>query len=402
MEAEVSSVEARSDLGVDARVENEGNGWAGSGANPWHLDQNTESILFLTNESNQPVRIGFQVTANGIHYYLTQLKLQPHETRAINIRQLRDAQLADFRKNKIPATATDGSVSWIRLDNVPVMGRLLVIARHAGMSSSYDCNTCMCPLVFDGSVQVDPGNTHLLPTWYGYLSCFGEYEDCNYNRQWYQETSGATWSSGDTAVATVDGSNPGRIEGIGAGSTIISASYSDCGAYYPPLSGQYSSTCGQIKYSNPSSGGEVAVQKPQFVKVIYSQCGAHTCPSGYNNTLENYIPYQVLDVNQNPIPIAGLTVQEYFSNISSSCYLNGQPVEPTPSNTTTDSTGSFADHVWLCCQLSWSCGVSFNQTFTINGYPVVILANGLTGTHNVIQTMCSNGQGTCPHDYPSP
>ncbi len=103
----------------------------------WHLDQNTESILFLTNESNQPARIGFQVTTQGIHYYLTQLKLQPHETRAINIRLLRDVQLADFRKNKIPATATDGGVSWIRLDNVPVMGRLLVITRHAGMSSSY-------------------------------------------------------------------------------------------------------------------------------------------------------------------------------------------------------------------------------------------------------------------------
>jgi hypothetical protein len=137
MEVEVSSVEARSDLVVDARVENEGNGWAGSGANPWYLDQNTESILFLTNESNQPARIGFQVTTQGIHYYLTQLKLQPHETRAINIRLLRDVQLADFRKNKIPATATDGGVSWIRLDNVPVMGRLLVITRHAGMSSSY-------------------------------------------------------------------------------------------------------------------------------------------------------------------------------------------------------------------------------------------------------------------------
>ncbi len=123
MQAEVSSVEARSDLVVDARVENEGNGWAGSGANPWHLDQNTESILFLTNESDKPARIGFQVTANGIHYYLTQLKLQPHETRAINIRQLRDAQLADFRGNKIPAAATDGSVGWIRIDNVPVMGR---------------------------------------------------------------------------------------------------------------------------------------------------------------------------------------------------------------------------------------------------------------------------------------
>jgi len=327
-----------------------------------------------------------------------ELKLPPRKTRAINIRQLRDAQLADFKKNKIPATATDGSVSWIRIDNVPVMGRLMVITRHQAMASSYDCNTCMCPLVFDGSVQVDPGNTHLLPTWYGYLSCFGEYEDCNYNRQWYQETSVATWSSGDTAVATVDGSSPGRIEGIGAGSTIISASYSDCGAYYPPFSGQYSCTCEQIKYSNPSSGGEVAVQKPQFVKVIYSQCGTHTCPSGYNNTQENYIPYQVLDVDQNPIPIAGLEVNETLFNASSSCPI---PV-PGGSGAKTDATGSFADRVWLCCQQSWSCGASWDQSFTVNSYPVLVLANGLTGSKNHIQTACQNGQGTCPNVYPVP
>ncbi|HEX5483710.1 MAG TPA: hypothetical protein VFZ08_13890, partial [Terriglobia bacterium] len=113
LEAEVSSVESKRDLVVDARVENEGNGWAGSGANPWHLDKNTESILFLTNMSDQSARIGFSITAAGIHYYLTQLKLNPHETRALNIRSLRDAQLADFKKSKIPAAANDGSVSWV-------------------------------------------------------------------------------------------------------------------------------------------------------------------------------------------------------------------------------------------------------------------------------------------------
>lgn len=52
MIAQAASVDARQDLVVDTPTENEGDGWAGSGANPWHLDANTESILFLTDESD--------------------------------------------------------------------------------------------------------------------------------------------------------------------------------------------------------------------------------------------------------------------------------------------------------------------------------------------------------------
>jgi len=59
VQAQVTSVESRRNLVVDSRVENEGNGWAGSGANPWHLDDDTESILFLSNESDTPARIAF-------------------------------------------------------------------------------------------------------------------------------------------------------------------------------------------------------------------------------------------------------------------------------------------------------------------------------------------------------
>jgi hypothetical protein len=146
--AQVSSVDEHQDLVVDTRTMNEGNGWAGSGANPWHVDSQTNSVLFLTDEGNKPVRIGFDITAGGVHYYLTSLQLAPHETRAINIRELRDAQGADFKGNKIPAGATDGSVNWIRLDSVPVEGRMMVIQSQQGMASNYDCSTCNCPAVF--------------------------------------------------------------------------------------------------------------------------------------------------------------------------------------------------------------------------------------------------------------
>lgn len=134
--AEVSSIEAKGDLVIDSPVANEGDGWAGSGANPWRLDDETESVMFLTNMADRSVDIGFQVQAGGVSYYLTDLSLKPRETRAIDLRKLRDAQEADFQGNKIPAGATDGSVHWIRLDNLPVMGRVVVLKRHQRLASS--------------------------------------------------------------------------------------------------------------------------------------------------------------------------------------------------------------------------------------------------------------------------
>jgi hypothetical protein len=89
--------------------------------------------------------MGFSVTANGVRYSLTELLLNPHETRVIDLRKLRDAQLPDFQGKLIPADATDGSVTWVRIDNVPVTGRLAVITRQGGVVSSYDCNMCACP-----------------------------------------------------------------------------------------------------------------------------------------------------------------------------------------------------------------------------------------------------------------
>ncbi len=136
MIAQAASVNAAQDLVVDAHMANEGDGWSGSGANPWHLDATTESVLFLTNESNQPARVGLSITAENVHYYLTSLELAPYETRAIDIRQLRDAQIADFKGHKIPLDATDGAVNWVRLDDVPMTGRLLVIRKGQGTTST--------------------------------------------------------------------------------------------------------------------------------------------------------------------------------------------------------------------------------------------------------------------------
>jgi hypothetical protein len=73
------------------------------------------------------------------------LKLNPHETREIDMRKLRDGQEKDFKGNKIPASASDGSVNWIRLDNVAVSGRMVVLKRHGAMASGYNCQHGLLP-----------------------------------------------------------------------------------------------------------------------------------------------------------------------------------------------------------------------------------------------------------------
>jgi len=220
---EVSSIEEKGDLVIDSRLGNERDGWAGSGAHPWHLDDRTESVLFLTNMGDKDCPIGVHIQAEGSHYYLTDVSLKPHETRAIDLRKVRDEQKPDLKGNKVPAGATDGSVVWTRLDHVPVMGRLVVLQRHRSMASSYDCYICDCdPDFFD--LDIDPAAIALLV--YESILFEGEAwfrEHCNqYQWPYYVD---ASWESLNPPVATIDGG--GTATGQTGGTASIKAQFTD-------------------------------------------------------------------------------------------------------------------------------------------------------------------------------
>jgi hypothetical protein len=234
MVAEVSSVEEQKDLVMDAKVQNEGNGWAGSGGNPWHLDKDTESYEFLTNMGEKPVRIGFKVWADGQIFYLGSLELVPHETRMIDLRKLRDAQETDLEKHRIPAGATDGSVLWLRLDNVPVMGRLAVITRHGGMASSYDCCLCGCPGQYNYTVlipvitcpiTVAVGDQVHAQVWYS-PACGGTY-------YYYDMTTSLGWSSTNPGIFTLSNNPQGLLRSVAVGTaTALAQGTTACQAWY--------------------------------------------------------------------------------------------------------------------------------------------------------------------------
>jgi len=247
--AQVSSIEEKGDLVIDSRVANEGDGWAGSGGNPWHLDAETESILFLTNLSDRPAPIGFHVQAHGVHYYVDDLRLEPHETRAIDLRKLRDAQKPDFHKNKIPADATDGSVVWVRIGNVAVMGQMVVLQRHKGLASNYHCSMCQCgSYLLPWALVVTPSGATINVNSSRQFDATASYVDCYGNVYPLTGHQGFGWWPDPPGVATVSAN--GYVTGVSGGTTTINALFIDCGKWQY----DYFYDCCNCKYDNSPVG----------------------------------------------------------------------------------------------------------------------------------------------------
>jgi len=126
---ELTAVNETSGMASQIGLANEGNGYVGSLSSYWSFDERTDFIVFLTNMGEKECRVGFRIEAGGATYFLTHLKLISHETKPINLRELIDKHEPDFQGSLIPANTTEGRLSYIRLDNVPMMGRVTVVPR---------------------------------------------------------------------------------------------------------------------------------------------------------------------------------------------------------------------------------------------------------------------------------
>ncbi len=127
--AEINVMDDEGDVADTPGVVNEGNGYAGSLSSHWSFDEKSDFLVFLTNMGDKECPVGFRIKVGSVVYYLTDLKLIPHETKVIKLRKLRDKQQPDFRGNLIPASATQGTLSYIRIHLVPIMGRVMMWPR---------------------------------------------------------------------------------------------------------------------------------------------------------------------------------------------------------------------------------------------------------------------------------
>ena len=329
-------------------------------------------------------RLAARVTAGGVTYYLTELSLAPGETRAMDIRQLIEMQKPDFKGHVIPANVSDGSVTWIRLDDVPVSGRVMVISRSAGVASSYDCCVCQCPMSDTGQLTVSPAPIDLAPTGGTSASGTATLTECNQYYEYCDVTGSSAWSSGNTSVATVNSS--ALVTGVAGGSTNINAKYSGTEYYWYQPQGR----C--VAQSIPCSGSCTCnVQAPAYVAWAGSFTDSYQCTSTYSAP-ELLVTYQVEDSSKSPITVAGVSVSEQLSWSSGACSTSDScNSKPTPATWSTDSDGTFTDYIFNCsptCIDGGSCTEAWQQTFSSDGSPLGIVNGSVVGTLNCVSTSC--------------
>jgi hypothetical protein len=209
-------------------------------------------------------------------------------------------------------------------------------------------------------------------------------------------TGSATWSSSDTAVATVAG---GLVTGAAGGSSQITASRSLV------ADGEKALGCGGCpgqQLMTAGAGGNV--KTVGYVSMYSNTASTQTCTDslGHTRTMPSRVVYyQVMDTSSPPAPIkaAGISVAETISFSSSSpCKpSDGCGQKPTAGSWTTDSSGIInqpGDVVVNCsatCVEGGECAEVWEQTFTVEGKSVQIINGTTTGARNCWSADCKNG-----------
>jgi Bacterial Ig-like domain (group 2) len=313
-------------------------------------------------------------------------------TEAVLIGRYGDAEQADLGATRFPSAPPTAPCTGSGSINVAVMDRLVVIGRHGGLASNFDCPGCPCP-PNDTGLSVSPATAYMTPGGTGQMTATGTQTNCNGQNYYYDDTDSATWSSANTAVATV--SSTGLVTGHAGGSAGITASLT--GYTYNPYY-----NCSRQSH-NEVGAGSCDVQVPAYVGVAATSTGSSLCSGSSFSARYLKTTYQVLDSSKSAINMSGMSVAEQLSWTSGICTTsNGCGQKPTAYTWTTDSTGTITipDTIQNCsstCTHGGSCAEDWQQTFSVNGASVGIVNGSATGTLNCITTSCSSSPQGITH-----
>jgi hypothetical protein len=246
--ARLTSADKSGDYSFDVPIKDPMAGsMRGSGGYPWRLDGGHNTVVHLKNTVDKPVHAIVQVRYDGSSYNLERIKMGAHQSVAVDIGQLRDAQQQDIREAVMPTDVESGQVVWFEEEIGSLIGRVEVADIGAGVSASFSCpQGCQCPPSYNSSFMTPSSSAGLV----GGTAQFTEKEmrrDCqglDYGP--YNRTQDSTWTSSNTSVMTV---SAGRVSCLSAGSADILARFQAV---------IYTLNCFN-NVINPGNGGNVAV-----------------------------------------------------------------------------------------------------------------------------------------------
>jgi hypothetical protein len=352
----------------------------------WSTSNGDDTMVTVWNPADEPQDFVFTLFYSGGHY-LHPLHLEPRATLMFNVSEIIHSQLPDSEGNVMPLSVHDGSAE---ISGPHGENEYILVAMDAGLyniqkaTCTVTCKTCMGAVdswVTDNPFATPLGVDHQLT-----------FTVQNHTGVQINDTDngGGGWGSSNTSVATV-GMGTGLVHPVSAGSLTAIVNDADYPLYQTQcIVGGNVLTC---PFETGVSGeGPGVVQKPGFVKVVGTPSNDHSVCSGTG--CEVQVQYQVLDVNATAMAIPNMSVHETTSTVSTPCSVTLQD-----STTWLTNGGGYLlglDLIHLCG--TGSCTATITQTFTVNGYPVLIMgSDGITtGTKNVITITGTNGQISCP------
>jgi hypothetical protein len=126
-----------------------------SGSYPWNIDDDYQSVIHVRNITDEKARFTIQLDFEGGSYTLPLQVLDPQQEVAVDIRQLRDAQVKDSIGRVIPMEVTHGQATWSERGRQALIGRVEVFSVSRSTSNSFSCGGPCCPADTE-SIYVTP------------------------------------------------------------------------------------------------------------------------------------------------------------------------------------------------------------------------------------------------------
>jgi len=194
-----------------------------TGNYPWSINADSPTVVYIKNVTDQVQQYTMQINYAGGTYPMDVQKLQAGQSAVVDLRKLRDEQVANSFGQKLPLNVSSGQVHWSV--NGPVNHVLIGRSEQADLAGATSmtaaCGTC-CPDSTSG-VFITPDAVSGFPN--DSQQFLGMYfkRDCYNSPPMGPFQADAAWSSLDTNVATCDSS--GLATAVGAGFTSIRAEW---------------------------------------------------------------------------------------------------------------------------------------------------------------------------------
>jgi hypothetical protein len=222
------------DVPLVSRSERSGEG----GNHPFRLDENSQSVAYLTNITQKPTRVLVAVFYRGGMFTPELMSVGPGATIAVDLLQLRNSQVKDVLQRTLPLGLAEGQVMWKPHEGEALIGRVVTLDKNNGTTSNFSCPNCcgLEPFRWEGSPNPFEGSI-------GSSQQMTLYEWDSYCGQFtmgpYQVSIVRYINSSNTSIATVTSNAMVSFVGPGSANIVWGISYyhsenisaEDCGNF---------------------------------------------------------------------------------------------------------------------------------------------------------------------------